>query len=398
MSTGDEQGLMGSNDSGKFQWGGVLLISFCHLVHDVYSSFLSPLLPLLVEKLSINLTQAGLLGTIVQLPSLLNPFIGKWADKGDKARIFIALGPLLTSVPMSLLGLAPTYSVVILILLVVGISTSLFHVPSPVMVGKLSGYRKGLGMSLFMIGGEFSRTIGPLTAVWAVSRWGLEGYYPIMIVGIVSSIMIYMRFRNIPVTIINNKPVSLRESYNEIKHVMKPLTFILFSRGFMHGSLATFLPIYIKQETGSLWLAGTALALYEGSGVMGIFAAGPLSDRVGRNRILGFQLMSAPFFLFLFIALNGWMKSASLMLTGFTLLSTTPVMLAMIQEHAQKNPSAANGFYMMISFIARSAVVVLVGFCGDLVGLKITYFISAFMGIAGIPFLFMLPEGNRLKN
>ena len=130
----------------------------------------------------------------------------------------------------------------------------------------------------------------------------------------------------------------------------------------------------------------------EASGVAGIFTAGPLSDNLGRKRILGFQLMSAPFFMLLFIALGGWMKGAALVLTGFTLLSTTPVMLAMIQEHAKKSPAAANGFFMMISFIARSAVVVLVGFCGDLVGLKITYYLGAIMGMTGIPFLFMLPE------
>ena len=138
--------------------------------------------------------------------------------------------------------------------------------------------------------------------------------------------------------------------------------------------------------------------MYEAAGVAGIFTAGPLSDNVGRKRILGFQLMSAPFFLLLFIALNGWLKGAALVLTGFTLLSTTPVMLAMIQEYAKNSPAAANGFFMMISFIARSAVVVLVGFCGDLVGLKITYYLSAVMGMAGIPFLFMLPGKNRYKN
>lgn len=379
-------------DSEKFQWGGVLLISICHMIHDIYTSFLSPLLPLLIEKFSINLTQAGFLGTIVQLPAILNPMIGRWADKGDKVRLFIILGPVLTSVPMSLLGLAPTYSVAVLILLVVGISMSLFHVPAPVMVAELSGNRKGLGMSFFMIGGESARTIGPIVAVGAVSLWGLEGYYPVMIVGIASSIIVYMRFRNLPVTIKKSEPVSLLESWDEIKPAMKPLIFILFSRGFMHGSLATFLPIFIKQETGSLWLAGAALAIYEASGVMGIFTAGPLSDRLGRKRILGFQLMSAPFFLFLFIALSGWMKVLALILTGFTLLSTTPVMLAMIQEHGKNSPSAANGFFMMVSFLARSAVVVLVGGCGDMVGLETTYYISAVLGMAGIPFLFMLPE------
>ena len=82
----------------------------------------------------------------------------------------------------------------------------------------------------------------------------------------------------------------------------------------------------------------------------------------------------------------------ALLLTGFTLLSTTPVMLAMVQEHARENPAGANGLFMMISFVARSAIVVLVGFCGDMMGLRSTYLMSCMLGFLGIPFIFMLPR------
>ena len=383
------------NDSEQFQWGGVLLISFCHFIHDVFSSFLSPLLPLLVEKLAINLTYAGFLGTITQLPALLNPAIGNYADRGKAIQWFIILAPSLTAIPMCLLGLAPSYGAVVLLLLVVGISTSLFHVPAPVIVARFSGNRKGQGMSFFMIGGEFSRTVGPIVAVGAVSLWGLEGYYPLMLIGLISSVLIYFRLKNVPLTFEKKNTVPLKTSWTEIKKLMVPLSGILVARGFMHGSLATFLPIFIKQETGSLWLAGAGLALYESAGVVGIFSAGPLSDRFGRRRVLGFLLASAPLFLFLFVLLPGGFKVPALVLTGLTLLSTTPVMLAMIQEHATRSPSAANGFFMMVSFIARSAVTLLVGVSGDLVGLTTTYYICAALGIVGIPFLFMLPGKKR---
>ena len=83
---------------------------------------------------------------------------------------------------------------------------------------------------------------------------------------------------------------------------------------------------------------------------------------------------------------------AALVLVRFTLLSTTPVMLALVQEHAGSSPSAANGFFIMISFIARSAVVVVVGFVGDQIGLKSTYFVSAFLGLAAVPFVLKLPR------
>ncbi|MEJ2040199.1 MAG: MFS transporter, partial [Desulfosarcinaceae bacterium] len=166
-----------------FRTGGVLLVSFCHFVHDIYSSFLSPLLPLLIEKLSLSLTRAGLLTTVMQLPALINPIIGLWADR-ISVRWFIILAPSLTAVPMCLVGLAPNYGVLMFLLFLAGISVSLFHVPAPVMIAKLSGPYKGRGMSFFMVGGEFARTIGPMAAVGAVSLMGLEGYYPIMVFGL----------------------------------------------------------------------------------------------------------------------------------------------------------------------------------------------------------------------
>jgi FSR family fosmidomycin resistance protein-like MFS transporter len=62
-----------NNNDSRFQTGRILALSIGHFIHDVYSSFLSPLLPLLIEKLSLTLTQAGFLSTIMQLPALLNP-------------------------------------------------------------------------------------------------------------------------------------------------------------------------------------------------------------------------------------------------------------------------------------------------------------------------------------
>jgi FSR family fosmidomycin resistance protein-like MFS transporter len=47
---------------------------------------------------------------------------------------------------------------------------------------------------------------------------------------------------------------------------------------------------------------------------------------------------------------------------------------------------------MMMSFMARSAVVVIVGWFGDLFGLRETYYISAAAGLVGIPFIFFLTD------
>jgi FSR family fosmidomycin resistance protein-like MFS transporter len=369
----------------------VLSLSAAHFIHDVYSSFLSPLLPLLIEKLALSLTQAGLLSTVMQLPALANPYIGQLADR-ISVRLFVIAAPAMTAVSMSLLGQAPSYGVLLILLFVSGVSVSLFHVPAPVMVVRVAGARTGLGMGFFMTGGELARTLGPLAAVAGVSLLGLEGFYPVMAFGLSASIWLAIRLRRVEVPNRESAttPVSILQTWRGLRHVLLPLAAILVARGFMHASMVTFLPTFMQMETGNLWLAGMALTVFEASGVAGVLAAGTLSDRYGRRRVLLGSLLLAPIGLLVFTESFGWLRAAALVLTGFTLLSTTPVMLALVQEHARESPSAANGFFMMISFLARSAVVV-VGYGGDLLGLHTSFLISAIAGLIAIPFVFRLP-------
>jgi len=381
-------------DKGAFQTGRVFVLSACHFIHDAYSSFLAPLLPLLIEKLSLTLTQAGFLSTVMQIPALFNPYIGSLADRVS-VRYFIILAPAATAIPMSLVGLAPNYGVLLMLLFCAGISVAMFHVPSPVMVSRLSGTRVGRGMSFFMTGGEFARTVGPIVAIGAVSLMGLEGFYPVMIAGILASVWLYLRFRDVPVGNPGKQRTSLFETWGDMRHILLPLIAILMARGFMHASLTTFLPTFIKAETGNLWQAGLSLTLFEASGVLGVITTGSLSDYLGRRKMLLISLLGAPIGLFLFTWFSGWYRFAALLVTGFSLLSTTPVMLALVQENAGQSPAAANGFFMMASFLARSAIVVVVGFMGDHIGLHATYLISAVLGLLGIPFILMLPKLNR---
>ena len=378
----------------RFHLAGVITVSVGHFIHDVYSSFLAPLLPLLIEKLSMTLTQAGLLSTVMQLPALINPWIGSLADR-ISVRWFLVLAPAFTAIPMSLIGVAPTYGMLLILMLFAGISVAVFHVPAPVVVARMSGKRKGLGMSFFMVGGEAARAVGPMVAVGIVALMGLEGFYPVMVVSFVCSGLLFVTTRDLPVTTTAAAPVPLLQTWRGMRHILMPITGILVARGFMHGCLASFLPTFIVMNTGNLWLAGAGLTIFETAGVAGVIVAGTLSDRFGRRRMLILSLLGAPVSLLAFVYVDGWAAYALLVLTGFTLLSTTPVMLALVQENAVESPSAANGLFMMISFLARSAVVVIVGMTGDLIGLKTTFVIFALVGFIGLPFVYKLPADRK---
>jgi len=151
----------------------IATISSAHLVHDIYSSFLAPILPLLIEKLGISLSMAAFLDIARRVPALFNPFLGLLAERTD-VRYFVILSPAITAAAMSLLGLADSYTILLILLFVAGISATTFHIPTPGIIKESSDGRVGLGMSWFMAGGESARAIGPIIITAAATYWGLK--------------------------------------------------------------------------------------------------------------------------------------------------------------------------------------------------------------------------------
>jgi len=375
-----------------FHTDQVLSVAGAHLVHDVFSSFLSPLLPLIIDKLSLSMTLAGSLSFYQRLPSVVNPFIGMLADRVD-LRLFISLAPGVTAVAMSLLGVAPSYAVAAVLLLVTGLSSAALHVPGPVMVAQVSGDQVGKGMSVWMTGGELARTLGPLIAVSAVSLLTLEGIWPIMLVGIAASFVIYSRIKDTPVRPPRGRAhIPLRQTWQDMQHLFIPLTGIIFSRSLMAAALNTFLPTFMTNQGQSFESGGIALVLYQLAGTVGALATGTLSDRIGRKWMLSVTLGIAPFLMLLFLLVEGWLVLPVLMLIGLISISTTPVMMAMVQEHANDQPATANGLYMGLSFVISATAPLLLGFLADALGLNTAFAASAVVALIGVPLVHWLPQ------
>jgi len=374
-----------------FHTGQVLTLAAAHFVHDVYSAFLAPLLPLIIDKLSLSLMLAGSLPLYLRLPSLVNPLIGMLADRVD-LRWFVILAPGVTAAAMSLLGLAPNYALLALLLLIAGLSSATLHVPGPVLIAQASGDRVGKGMSFWMTGGELARTVGPLFAVSAVSVLTLEGSWPIMVTGIIASGVFYARIIDAPVRPPSRTHNSLGQTWRAMRRVLLPLAGIMLTRVLMRASLTIFLPTFLKTEGQSLWFGGIALAVMELAGAVGALVTGTFSDRLGRRRVLLVSVGTAPLFTALFLLVKGWALLPVLVLIGLADLSIAPVVLAIVQENAGDHPAMANGLYMSISFIIGAAGPVLVGALADVVGLRTAFVWGTLLALTAVPFIYLLPR------
>ncbi|MDX1416688.1 MAG: MFS transporter [Candidatus Promineifilaceae bacterium] len=386
------KGLDQADVAGTFQADQVGAIAAAHFTHDTYSGFLAPLLPLLRTNLGLTYTQAGSLVIISQLASLLNPFIGYVADRVS-VRYFVIFAPAVTGTLFSIMGLAPNYLVLLLILFAAGVSIAAFHAPAPAMIGKVSGPRIGKGMSAFMAAGELARAVGPLVVVAGVGWFGLAGIWRLAIVGWLVSGFLYFRLKKVPVAPRRPGSSSLDLFWPRARRIFPVLTWLLTGRIFMLAALTTYLAIFIRDDRqGTLWLAASALTILEAAGFVGALLAGTVSDRFGRNRILLLLMSISPFIFLAFIYGPEWLAFPLLVVLGFTAISPQPVMLALVQDQFPDNRALGNGTFLAINFLIRAFGVWVVGLVADRVGLTSAFTYAALLAFISIPAVFFLPR------
>jgi FSR family fosmidomycin resistance protein-like MFS transporter len=249
-------------------------------------------------------------------------------------------------------------------------------------------------MGWWMVGGELGRTLGPIVIVTALQFLTLGTTPVLMVAGFAMSFLLFILLRDMvgrPARAIDALP--WRRAVRAMVPILPLLLSIIVVRAFMLSALTTYLPTFLSQEGSGLFFAGAALSILQGAGVVGALVGGSLSDRFGRRTLLIISLVSTPLMMFAFLAVSGWIRLVLLVAMGLTGLSTTPVIMAAVQESLPDNRALANGTYMGLSFLIRALVIVLLGAIADLSSLRIAFATSAVVCLLGGPVAFLVPKG-----
>ncbi len=374
----------------------VLTISAAHFVHDCYTGFLAPALPLIIDKLGISYGMTGMLAVIQRIPSLFNPLIGIMAER-PVMRYMVIFSPALTAVFMSLIGMAPGYTFLAILLFFSGISSTLWHIPTPVIVKQVAGKRIGKGMSYYMMGGELARTAGPIIILGVISWWGLEGMWRMMPLGFVASGLLWFQFRKANFTPASSSRRHQEGSYWKI-FLRFAAAFILtggftFFQAGMRASVTYFLPTFLTSTGNSLHYSELALTVIQLAGAMGALFAGTISDKIGRYRTLLIISIATPLLTLLFLNLEGFWIFPVLLPLGFFLFAPTSVMLATVQELNTEKKAFVNSIYMTLNFFVSVMIYPLVGASIDRVGFLPTFRFIAFLGFGAILIVIFTRKG-----
>lgn len=385
----------------SFQLSNILTISLAHLLHDSFTGFFPVLLPLLQNKLGFSLILAGTLPIALRLPNLLNPLIGSLSDK-FKLKYFVASAPVIAVTCMTLMGLATNYLTLVILLIITGFGAAFLHVPSPVLIKKVSGDKKGLGMSFFMLGGELARSIGPLIITAAIAYWTLEGVWRLIPIGVSLSFIILLKINKVER---DSKAVTAtyfkNDSHKEVMKYMLPIfatvTGIFIFQGVMKQALVTFLPTYMASTGSTIFVSTIALSIMQFAGAIGTFTAGTISDYIGRRNALLIMAILSPVLMIIYTYTSGTTALIILSLLGFFMFFAHPIILAFVHDKDTNRQSFVNGVYMTINFVTASLASFAVGFLGEKIDLITTFRIGGYLAFGMIPVILTM-KNSSLKS
>ncbi|MCL5256827.1 MAG: MFS transporter [Chloroflexi bacterium] len=385
-----------NEEAASFEAKNVAVLGFGHLMGDCYPAFISPLLPLLIPKLGLSIGLAGILATLQTVSgSLTQPIFGYLADR-ISGRLFIVVGVAVSAVFFSLVGLAPNYPVLLLLVLIGGAGVASFHPSGAVMVSEASRQRRNFGMSLYISAGNVGFAIGPMLITTAVMVLTLERSFVVAIPGIVMAMLLLRFAPHRKATRIASAPATQPEPVRS--DYLRPLVFlvaVVVLQSSTAVTFSTFVPTYLQGEGYSLLDSSIAVSLFIFCGSLGVLASGYLADAIGRYRIIVFGLLfSAPLF-YLFLHTSGFLSLIILGLAGFLIQAPSPLTIVMGQELVPKSANTISGLVMGFAWGLGAFFLTAVGLAADRIGLPTAMTLMTSLPILAVLVSTGLPRERR---
>jgi FSR family fosmidomycin resistance protein-like MFS transporter len=322
-----------------------------HFVNDSYSSIIYPLLPLIKIKLGLTAGQIFWLAPLYAISSsLMQPVYGFISDRYFR-RFFAVFGPAITGIFVSMIGLAPSYGILVVLLVAGGIGIGSFHPQGAAMATAASGERRRIGMALFSAIGTLGFAVGPLVITRIVSAFGLEHSYYMIGTGLVMSAILYRVCPPLPAHVSHAPGVEKIkwQLLGALRTAWKPLTLLYLITVIRSGLQMTtnnYLPFMLEDSGYALTEIGNVMTVFLLLGGIGGIAGGFTAERFsGRAVTLYSGLLAGPLMIGAF-ALTGPLSIICLGLGGFMLLSTIPVIVAMAQELVPGQTSTVSALMM----------------------------------------------------
>ena len=362
------------------------LLTCVHAAVDTYATVLPHVLPLLLKKLvpqtSARNSHAGVLISVFSNFGSLGQLPFGWLSDRMRTVHFLTFGIAVSASGMSLLGIAPSFFILMVFVAIGGSGIAAFHPQATAQAAALSKKNTGFGVSLFLMGGNFGRAAGPLAIMYLlVYRYGLEGMAWCILPGLLIALIVPSTLKT-PNATPDSSPrgivaaSALPEKRKEFWNVLNPnlrtflvLYLIAVLRTITAIGFENFLSLHLDDQRYSNSARSAVIALFLIAGSVGIMIGGWLSDRINRYGLLLFSLLAAPPFLYTALHSSGGMFLILLFIGNFILSSSIAVNIVLGQQLLPEHENIASGVMMGAAWGVGGLLITPVGVLSDYFGL-----------------------------
>lgn len=379
-------------------WTVLAGVSLCHFINDVMQSLVAAIYPLLRDEFALAYWQIGFLTfAFTVTASVLQPLVGMATDRRPMPLALpLGMGSTLTGIVV--LATAPSYGLLILGAMLVGVGSSVFHPEASRIARAASGGRFGTAQSLFQVGGNLGHAAGPLLAAFVVVPLGRPSLL-LFTLGAAAGMAILRRVSEWHRT---KAPPAAREDRREagpplprarIVVALAVLGVLVFTKNAYTASISSFYTFYVIERFGlTAQQSQLMLFVFLGGMAAGVMLGGPIGDRIGPLAVIWASILGAlPFTLALPYA-GLWGSVALTAAIGFVIASAFPAIVVFAQELMPGRVGFINGVFFGLAFGLGGLAAAVLGVLADARGIEFVYRVCAWLPALGL-LTVLLPRG-----
>lgn len=372
-------------------------LTTAHLVDDMYSGFLNPIMPFLAAKIGFTMGIATIIMAIAQVcASMFQPIFGFFADNIVK-RVFIFWGLILISI---FIPLAPiTNNVIILTIFVIlgNIGNSFFHPQALGFIAKYSKMNFIQNMGLFMSAGTIGFSIGPIVSGFVVQNFG---FAKVPYTGLLGIIIAFSMFKYIPKVSGSNIKIEHKKFKESFKNILSNkfmliLMTISMMKSLILNTCAILLPFLWKNMGYKPYHIGFILFAFLFLGGIGSYLSAKAEKLFGTKTIFYISMiLTCPMIILFLLTYKSYpiISTSIFVLVGFVTMLAQPAMMVMAQRILPDYRSIVSGFINGFSWGVVAIFLIIVGFCAQNFGIGKVLFIVSFIPVIFSYLIKFLPE------